>query len=63
MGKWDCFKECLVANECKKKGIYCEGQECPIQMTRFFAMECAIRMEETEKKRKANRKEKKNGRI
>lgn len=53
MGKWDCFKECLVANECKKQGRYCEGQECPIQMTRFFALECQYRNEERLKKNKS----------
>ena len=61
--KWDCFPECLAAHACKVDGVYCEGQECPRYMTRFFALECAIRMEETEKKRKANRKERKNGRA
>lgn len=53
MGKWDCFKECIVANECKKEGRYCEGQECPIQLTRFLAMDAVYRdMERRENKKK-----------
>lgn len=55
MGKWECFKECIVANECKKTGCYCEGQECPIQLTRFFAMDAVYRNKERLEKQKNDR--------